>query len=250
MVMDVNKPQGRQAVGDQPHRQSPERQYDTPDDGAEGKARRERYQSRHSDAVVDLGGALSGPLSLETQRIVNAFVAEIEPLRDELTILRKREKHLRNQAAQHAFLPLPNRREFQREVNYVIDHIHSLQPSPAILVIHVVNAARFRLDHGRRAADALLCHVVEQLSSAVHPTDAVGSIGDDEFGVILLIGGAETASRRAEEISRYLNGNSFPWLGTEYTLEVAVGWAELHATCNAEWAIEAADRSLRDNFRR
>ena len=248
--MDVNKSQGVHAVGDQPHRQPSDRQHAPPDDDADGKLRRERYHSWSSDAAVDLGGALSGPLSAESQKIVNALVAQMEQLRAELEIRKKREEHFRDQAAQHAFLPLPNRREFQRELNHVIDHMYSLQPSPAILMVHVVTAATFRRNHGRRAADALLGHVAEQLSVAVHPTDAVGSVGGDDFGVILLIGGAETASRRAGEIGHYLNGHTFAWLGIDYALDVAVGWADLRASLNAEQAIEAADRSLRDHLRR
>ena len=159
--MDVNKLQGVHADGDQPHRQQYDRHHDTPDDTADGEVRQEAYRLRSSDVVVDLSGMLSGPLSVESEKIVNAFVAQIEPLRAELEILRKREEHFRDQAAQHAFLPLPNRREFRRELNYVIDHMHNLQPSPAVLMLHVVTAAPFRREYGRRAADALLIHVAK-----------------------------------------------------------------------------------------
>jgi GGDEF domain-containing protein len=250
MIMDVNKLQGVHADGEQPHRQPYDRHHDTPDDAADGEVGQEAYRLRSSDVVVDLGGVPSDLLSVESEKIVNAFVEQIEPLRAELEILRKREEHFRDQAAQHAFLPLPNRREFRRELNYVIDHMYNLQPSPAVLMLHVVTAAPFRREYGRRAADALLIHVAEHLSCAVHPTDAIGSVGDDDFGVILLIGGAETASRRAGEIGRYLNGHTFAWLGTDYPLKVIVGWADLRANWNADQAIEAADRSLRDQLRR
>ena len=248
--MDVNKLQGVQAVGEQTHRQPSERHHEAPDDSADGEVSHERDRLRSSDVAVDLGGALSGPLSAETQKVVNAFVEQIEPLRAELAILQKREEHLREQAVKHAFLPLPNRREFHRELNYIIDHMYSLQPSPAVVILHVVNAATFRREFGRRAADALLVHVAKNLSCAVHPTDAVGSIGDDDFGVILLIGGAETASRRAGEIGCYLYDHPFTWLGTDYALEVMFGWAGLQENWNAEQAIEAADRSLRNQLKR
>ena len=250
MDMYVNKPQGVNVVGDQPHRQPSDRQHEAPEDAADEKVGREPYRSWASDTPVELGGALSVPLSADSQKIVDALVAQMELLRAELEIRIKREENFREQSAQHVFLPLPNRREFQRKLNHVIDHMQSLQPSPAILMVHVVVAAAFRREFGRHAADALLCHVAEHLSIAVHPTDAVGSVGGDDFGVILLIGGAETASRRAEEIRRYLNGHSFAWLGTDYALDVEVGWADLRASWNAEQAIKAADCSLRDQLRR
>ena len=250
MDIDVNKPQGVNAVGDQANRQPSDRHHETPDDAADEKAFREPDRSWASDTPVELAGALSVPLSAESQKIVDALVSQMELLRAELEIRRKREEHLHDQSAKHVFLPLPNRREFQRALNHVIDHMQSLQPSPAILMVHVVVAAAFRREFGRHAADALLCHVAEHLSVAVHPTDAIGSIGGDDFGVILLIGGAETANRRAEEIGRYLNGHSFAWRGTDYALDVAVGWANLQASWNAEQAIEAADSSLRDQLRR
>ncbi len=247
--MDVNKPEGVHAVGDHTHRPPAERHDDQPEEDPEEKARRERYRSWSADAAVDLAGALSGSLTPEAQKILNAFAAQMEPLRAEIETARKRENHYREMAAAHPFLPVPNRHEFLRELSHVIDHMDSLQPPPALLVVHAKNIGDIRRRHGRRAADLALIQIAEALEGAVHPTDAVGSLCGDDFGVILLIGGAETVVRRAGEISAHLAGQPFTWMNTPVTLETAVGWAEIRENWSAERAVEAADGRLRETLR-
>jgi len=247
--MDVNKPERVYAVGDQPHRPPAERHHDAPQEDDDDQARRERHESWSADAAVDLAGTLSGQLTPESQEVLNAFAAQMEPLRAELETARRQAAHFHELAVEHDFLPVPNRREFLRELSHVIAHMDSLQPPPALMVVHLMNAGDIRRRMGRRACDEALCLAAQALEGAIHPTDAVGSLCGDDFGVILLNGTGETARRRAQEISDHLIGVSFDWMGVALPLTAAVGCVEIKDAWSAVQAVEAADADLRENLR-
>jgi len=210
--------------------------------------RREEFSLWSADEAVSLAGALAGSLSLESQKILKIFAAEMQPLRTEIDRLTACEINYREIARNHTFLQIPNRREFLRELEQAIDDVGSLKPQPEILIFHIANAGDFRRQQGRFAADAMLSHFAEALASHVHPNDIIGSIGGDDFGVILTTGEAEMLSYRANEMRAKLRDACFIWQGLEYRLDVFVGWSELQKNCSPENACELADRSLRSNL--
>jgi len=242
--MDVNKPEGVHAVGDQPHKRPPERQEDKSSEDDGDAARRERYNSWSSDAAVDLDGVLDGSLTPEVQKLLNSFAAQIEPLRAEVERVKGHAAHDRELAAQHPFLPVPNRREFLRELTHVIEHRDSLSPPAALLLIHVTDIDDLRRRWGRRAADLALTHAAETINGAIHPTDAAGSLCGEDFGVILLNGDTTTAERRVAEISDRLARAPFTWMDRKMVLKIAVGKTILGEDWSAERAVEAADADL------
>lgn len=245
--MDVNKPDSVRPVGDKPHRSPPERHHDQPDsdEGETGAG-----HGRPRGDAVDLGGALSAGIPPATQKILDAFAAQMEQLRGELDAALKRAEHDHGLALAHSFLPVPNRREFLREVSHVIDHMADGQPAPVLLIAHAAAAGDIRRRFGRRAADAALTRLAEALQAAVHPADAVGNLGGDDFGAILLIEAAEDGGERAHEIAEVLSGLEIPWGGAKLALTVHCGWAEVRRGDSADQAMAAADAVLLDGFRR
>lgn len=241
--MDVNKPEAVHAVGDSPHRRPQERHEEHASDDDEA-ARRERYKSWSSDEAVDLDGALVDSLTPEVQKLLNTFAAQIEPLRQQLEQAVGQANHYRELATGHPFLPLPNRREFLRELNHVIAHRDSLSPRAALMVIHVKGIGVLRRRFGRATADKALIYVAETISDAIHPTDAAGSLCGDDFGVILLNGDAATAARRVADIRDRLARAPFSGAGEAAQLDIAVGVAVLGENWTPERALEAADRDM------
>ena len=140
-------------------------------------------------------------MSPESQQILSAFVAEMEPLRAELDAAKRREARLRGDGGSPSFLPVPDRREFLREVKHVIDHIEDLDPMPALLVVHVANVGDIRRRYGRQAADLALT-LLHRLPTPC-TRDAVGSLGGDDFGVILFLAAPKTLPGA---LSRSANG--------------------------------------------
>jgi len=180
-AMDVNKPESVIAVGDQPYRSPSERRDPDAREDADEDARPDTWSA---DAAVDLDGALAGGVTPEIQRILDAFAARIEPLRAELDVARHREAHYKEIAIAHPFLPVPNRREFLRELKHVLEHIGSLSPSVALLVAHAGNVADIRRRLGRKAADAALIQFADAIVQAIHPTEAVGSLCGEDFSYV------------------------------------------------------------------
>lgn len=244
--MDVNQPESVIPVGDQPYRQPAERHHGESED----PARRDADATRGEDAAVDLAGALSDELSPDARKILDALGRQMETLRAELELAHKREAHDHEMAVAHPFLPVPNRREFLRELKHVIDHMEGLSPAPAVLVVHALNLGDIRRRLGRGAADAALVHFAGRLGGAIHPTDAVGSLCGEDFGVILLNGGDETVTRRVAEIRGHLAGDQFDWSDGPVYIHSAVGWAELRPGWTAEQAVAAADARLVADLKR
>lgn len=248
--MDVNKPERVATVGDQPHRSPSEHHHDQSEQDPEDQARQERYRSWSADAAVDLAGALSGSLSPEIQRVLNAFAAQIDPLRAELDGFKAREAHFKDLAARHSFLPLPNRREFFRELAHVIEHMESPQPPPALVCMHAAGIEDVRRRFGRHAADNALIEVSNRLEAAIHPTDAAGSLGGADFAVILLLGDGDPVNRRVDDIRRHITRSPLEVEGQPVALDVALGCCELRQGWSPEQAVAAADRDLRARLRR
>lgn len=242
--MDVNKPTGVQTVGDQPHRPPPERHEEAPERDEDDKARRERNNSWSADATVDLGGALAGGVTPEVQHILDDFAAQIEPLRAEVGLAKKREAYYREIALAHSFLPVPNRREFTRELKHVIDHIASLSLSAALVLAHVGNIGDLRRHHGRKAADAALCHVAKAIAAAIHPTDAVGSLCGEDFGIIVLNGEPDVLNARIAAIRNHVVSPAFSWPDWHAEIDLVFGTTVLQDGWTAEQAVDIADRDL------
>lgn len=238
--MDVNKPEGVQPVGDQPHRQ-PQKRHDQESEDPRDDGR----NTWSSEAAVDLDGLLAdGGVTPEVQKILDGIAAQIEPMRAELERVKAREAGYREIAVQHSYLPMPDRREFLRELTHVIDHMDSLSPPPALLVVHVPGIGDIRRKYGRQAADLALTHAAVAITSSVHPTDAVGSLSGEDFGVVLLSGGGETARRRVADIRQWLSEKPFKWQESETPLGIQAGLTVLRDDWSSARAVEAADRHL------
>ena len=231
--MDVNRTQGVAGVpnkgsGDSGQHPAHQDKEPAPDDGA----------SKRDDAV-ELGG-LAAEITPAVQMLLDNLAAEIEPLRAELAMTREREQLYREELARHAFLPVPGRREFMRELNHVLNHLGDLTVMPSLVMIHVANADSVRRHEGRDALDRLLARVAQTLEGTLASTDVLGNLGGNDFVMILLGVGREAAVSRAEEAKNLLAKSG----DGERPVEIITGVAELGRGMSGDAAIRAADRNL------
>lgn len=231
--MDVNRTQGAASVpnkggGDSGGQSSHHQKDQTPDD--DGAAR---------DNAVELGG-LAAEITPAIQALLDNLSAEIEPLRAELAMTREREQLYREELARHAFLPVPGRREFTRELNHVLNHLGDLTVLPSLVLINVAGADAVRRRHGRDALDRLLARVARMLNAALSPTDVLGNLGGNDFAVILLGMEKAAASERARDLAENLakpDDGGAP-------IEIVTGIAEFERGMSADALIRAADRDM------
>ena len=182
-------------------------------------------------------GLLAGVLTPEVQQAFDSLARQIEPLRAEVERAKGREAHFKELAEKHSFLPVPGRWEFSRELTHVLSNSEHLTPPPSLVVLHLVNADDIRRRFGRRALDAALIHVCAVIDANLHPTDVAGSLGGNDFGLILLVGNNELAQIKTQSLIDAVKAQPFPWQEETLTLEMVAGVATLENVDTPENAI-------------
>lgn len=245
--MDVNKtdaviPTGQSGPSKEEKHggEKPEPEQDT-DDQAGGSP----WEGSEAFAVE---GLLAGDLSPEIQKAFEGLARQIEPLRAEVERAKGREAHFKELAETHSFLPVPGRREFVRELTHVTQNMENLTPPPSLALLHLVNADDVRRRFGRKALDAMLAHVCAAIETVLHPTDVVGNLGGNDFGVILLNADQEQAQTKVDKIVKAVRKQPFPWQGETISLEAVAGVTGLESNSEPEAAIGNADRDLISDF--
>ena len=243
--MDVNKTNAVTPAGPggpkQERKRGPEDEEQEKEKNQDGAAGGSPWEGTQAFAV---DGLLADGVTPEIQKAFEGLASQIEPLRAEVQRARGREAHFKELAEKHSFLPVPGRREFLRELAHVLNNMEHLTPPPSLVLLHLVNADDIRRRLGRRALDSVLTHVCAVIDSTQHPTDVVGSLGGNDFGVILLVGTPDLARRKAEDMVEAIRAQPFPWQGETVTLEVIAGVESLQSGANPDSAITAADRNL------
>ncbi len=241
--MDVNKPEGVQLVGDQPRQQRQRKPPPEPlaDDGGNG----EHHAAWSEEAAVEVDQSLAVGFSPEAQKLLDALSAQIEPLRHELENTKASEARYREMTLQHPLLPIPNRREFLRELAHVLAHLDDLSPPAAFAIVHLGKAEHLRRSQGRGALDRGLVHAATLISESLHPTDVAGSLCGNDFGIILLNGDEHAITETRRRLIGRFADSPFSWAGAAgFDLEPVIGATVLDAEWTVDRALEQADRNL------
>ena len=98
--------------------------------------------------------------------------------------------------------------------------------------------------HSFLALDAALIHVCTVIDANLHLTDVAGSLGGNDFGLILLVGNNELAQIKTQSLIDAVKAQPFPWQEETLTLEIVAGVATLENVDTPENAIQAADKEL------
>ena len=238
--MDVNRTQGIAPVGG-----------NTGGNAGRDHPAKDHSDEPHDETANDPGAfeidGLAAEITPAAQEVLNRLAAEIEPLRRQLEMSREREQNLREDLARHAYLPVPGRREFIRELNHVLNHLGDLAVMPSVASLHVANAEEVRRKFGRGTLDRYLIHVANAISRTLHPNDVLGSLGGSDFALILLGADASEARERMAGIVNSLSASPFRDQGRTISLKLLKGVAELSAGTTAEAALHYADRNLLAN---
>jgi len=242
--MDVNQAYGSSPVGEEPKRSPKDREKPEKKEDGDSSPDSQSGSWRHEDAV-DVGGVLAAEASPEVYEALEALTSQLEPLRAELDRAHEREKQLTEMTQNHPFLPVHNRREFLRELTHVLNHMEHLSTPPALILVHASNADAVRLRAGRNTLDAFLERFASTLDGMLHPTDVIGSLGGNDFGIVVLTGSREAAESVIEAMTVALDGNSLSSPHGTFPLVAKFGYAILEEGMTAERAVADADADLR-----
>jgi diguanylate cyclase (GGDEF)-like protein/putative nucleotidyltransferase with HDIG domain len=92
-----------------------------------------------------------------------------------------------------------NRRGFEERFEAEIARARRDGGALALVVLDLDDFKAINDEQGHAAGDALLCRVVTTLNEQVRATDAVGRLGGDEFGVLVVGGEPEIAMGRIQQ---------------------------------------------------
>jgi PleD family two-component response regulator len=128
-----------------------------------------------------------------------------------------------------------------RELGKVLARAEHLAAPASLLRLHVTNGATIRRERGRRALDQARTQVCGALAETLHPTDIAGSLGGDDFGVVLLAADMEGAVAKGAAVAEAVRRRPFHWQGEDIVLDVASAARVLKPGADAEEILAAAD---------
>ncbi|MDQ8027296.1 MAG: GGDEF domain-containing protein [Brevundimonas sp.] len=158
--------------------------------------------------------------------------AEIERLRAELEAAMARAEAAEAAADHDVLTPALNRRGFVAAMKSAMAYCQRHE-TPAVLLYLDLDGFKGVNDRlGHAAGDAALVHVAELLKANLRESDAVGRLGGDEFGLLMLNAGLDEGREKARRLAAVLETEPFEYegeatgLGGSFGVRAYVGQAD------------------------
>ena len=139
--------------------------------------------------------------------------AELERLRAEVEALRKRAEAAEAAADHDVLTPALNRRGFVQALNRTMAFCTRYSAEAVLLYLDLDGFKAVNDSLGHAAGDAALVHVAKLLMANVRESDAVGHLGGDEFGLVMLNAGLDAGREKARRLAETLERDGFIWDG-------------------------------------
>ena len=135
-------------------------------------------------------------------------------------------ERLSYQASHDSLTKLFNRREFEERTQALIEQ--SERHNSALLFVDLDQFKLINDTSGHRAGDELLVQLASVMRQKLRPSDVLGRLGGDEFGVLLAgVPTIEAAMQAAERLRRNIEAFVFSWEKRTYTVSASLGVVRL-----------------------
>lgn len=169
---------------------------------------------------------------------------EIERLRAEVETLRRRAEAAEAAADHDVLTPVLNRRGFVAAMKSAMAFCQR-HGTPAVLLYLDLDGFKGVNDNlGHAAGDAALVHVAKLLMSNLRESDAVGRLGGDEFGLLMLNAGLEAGRDKARRLADALAAEDFAWEGRAARLGGSFGVRAFTGHTDPEVWLAEADAAM------
>jgi diguanylate cyclase (GGDEF)-like protein len=195
------------------------------------------------DQIV-LMGIPSVELTPKVRSALMTLMAEVQELRAELRGVRSRISDLEELADRDPLLDIFNRRAFVRELDRVLAMIDRYGVRASLIFVDLNDLKKINDGKGHAAGDAALGLVADVITANIRQTDAVGRLGGDEFGVLLLQSDQTQAEKKAQHLSDALAGKIVNWRDGPFGIGISWGAVEIVKGVSAEQAMERADSAM------
>ncbi len=171
-------------------------------------------------------------------------IAEIARLRAEVEALRLRAEAAEAAADHDVLTPLLNRRGFVGAMARAMAYCERFKVPAVLLYLDLDGFKGVNDSLGHAAGDAALVRVAELLLENVRATDAVGRLGGDEFGLLLLNAGLDEGREKAAGLKSALEEAGFTYDGQAAPLGGSFGVRAFAGQVDVETWLAEADAAM------
>jgi diguanylate cyclase (GGDEF)-like protein len=179
-----------------------------------------------------------------TQTAAIDLNAEIDRLRAEVEALRLRAEAAEAAAETDVLTPALNRRGFIGAMTRTMAYCQRHGVPAVLLYLDLDGFKRVNDRLGHAAGDAALVQVADLLLTNLRESDAVGRLGGDEFGLLMLNAGVEEGREKARKLAAALAAEGFTWDGVKVELGGSFGVRGWTDHMDAEVWLAEADAAM------
>lgn len=172
------------------------------------------------------------------------LTTEIVRLRAEVEALRLRAEAAEAAADTDVLTPTLNRRGFVGALNRTMAYCQRHGVPAVLLYLDLDGFKRVNDELGHAAGDAALVQVARLMLTNLRESDAVGRLGGDEFGLLMLNAGVEEGREKARKLSAAMVDEGFTWEGTRVALGGSFGVRGWTDHTDAEVWLAEADAAM------
>ncbi len=133
------------------------------------------------------------------------------------------------QARRDSVTGLLNRRGFSEKIHQALANTNQNDTKYALLFIDIDQFKIVNESTGQHGGDQLLNHIASILNSSLSNIFAIGRLGADEFGIILVDYNLEQAEQYAEKLSQTINQFRFSHQSKLFDISICIGLVELNS---------------------
>ncbi len=170
--------------------------------------------------------------------------AEIERLRAEVETLRLRAEAAEAAADHDVLTPALNRRGFLTAMRGAMAFCQRHEVPAVLLYLDLDGFKKVNDSLGHAAGDAALVHVAELMRANLRESDAVGRLGGDEFGLLMLNAGLDEGRDKAGRLAATLAADGFVWAGEQAALAGSFGVRAFAGHTDPEVWLAEADAAM------
>ena len=170
--------------------------------------------------------------------------AEIERLRAEVAALRLRAETAEAAADHDVLTPALNRRGFVTALRGAMAFCQRHDVPAVLLYLDLDGFKNVNDTLGHAAGDAALVQVAELMRANLRESDAVGRLGGDEFGLLMLNAGLDEGRDKARRLAAALEADGFQWQGDRAQLGGSFGVRAFAAHSDPEVWLAEADAAM------
>ena len=133
------------------------------------------------------------------------------------------------QARRDSVTGLLNRRGFSEKLHQALSNTNQNGTKYTLLFIDIDQFKIVNESTGQHGGDQLLNHIASILNGSFNDVFAIGRLGADEFGIILVNCNLELAEQHAEHLSQDINQFRFSYHNKLFDISICIGLVELNS---------------------